>query len=211
MKKSFFVTLIVCACTLSALAQGKGVDQQNGRIRDLSSDRGSGNNGVNQSNGSGRGIDFGRGRTADRPLLPNPFRFSARRDALLQSATELMQERKLIVDSAASKTDQGLLVSQPFTFTKGAVVSESELGRYSDLPPANTRGWTRGRLTYIIDMQPIDALSTNVSINVKLEGRTDGITGAEWVTLQSNGFAEQEFLFSLVEKVNGGVAPAAAR
>jgi hypothetical protein len=52
-------------------------------------------------------------------------------------------------------------------------------------------------------------MNTNVSVNVKLEGRTDGVSGAEWVTLRSNGTAEQEFLNALIESVTG--APATGR
>jgi hypothetical protein len=52
-------------------------------------------------------------------------------------------------------------------------------------------------------VQPIDGISANVSVNAKIEGRTDGPTGAEWTTLQSSGFAEQEFLSALIESVTG--------
>jgi hypothetical protein len=203
MQKIFLLLTVCLLTTLSVTAQEKGVDQQNNRIRDVGNERTT--NGTNQTVGSGRGIDFGRGRTVDRIILPNPFRFTSRRDALLASIEELMRERKLILDTDASKSNTGLLVSQPYTFTKGAIVSQSELGRYAELPPANSRGWTRGRYTYLVEVQPIDAVTANVSVNVKIEGRTDGVTGAEWVTLVSNGTAEQEFLAALVEKINGSL------
>jgi hypothetical protein len=45
-------------------------------------------------------------------------------------------------------------------------------------------------------------------VNAKIEGRTDGPTGAEWTTLQSTGYAEQEFLSALIERMTGS-APAA--
>jgi hypothetical protein len=200
-----FVIGVGLLCATSAFAQGKGVDQQNKQIRDNSNQRAPGlGNGSNQSNGTGRGIDFGRGKTED-IVLPNPFRFTARRDALRQSVEELMLERNIVVDTAASKADAGLVISQPYTFTKGAVVSQSELNRYANLPPSNSRGWTRGRMTYIVEVQPIDAVTQDVSVNIKLEGRTDGVTGGEWSTLVSNGFAEQEFMGALVEKINGSM------
>jgi hypothetical protein len=122
-----------------------------------------------------------------------------------------MRDRKLILDTAASKPAEGVLVSQPYTFIKGAVVSQSELNRYADVPPyTESRGWTRGRYTIIVEVQPIDGTSTNVSVNAKIEGRTDGASGAEWTTLNSTGEAEQEFLSALIESVTGVTPPGRA-
>lgn len=189
----------------SVCAQGKGVDRQNERIRDAGTDRGTANNGTKQDNGAGRGFDFGAGRTQEAPPLANPYRLTARRDSVVKAVEELMRDRKLILDTAASKASDGLIVSQPYTFIKGAVVSQSELNRYAELPDAISRGWTRGRYTVIVEVQSIDATTTNVSVNTKIEGRTDGATGAEWVTLRSTGTAEQEFLRALVENIGGGL------
>jgi hypothetical protein len=100
------------------------------------------------------------------------------------------------------------MVSQPYTFIKGAVVSQSELYRYANIQASQSRSWTRGRYTITVEVQPIDGTSANVSVNAKIEGRTDGATGAEWITLQSTGYAEQEFLSALIENVTGS-APAA--
>jgi hypothetical protein len=58
-------------------------------------------------------------------------------------------------------------------------------------------------------VQPIDGNSANVSVNAKVEGRTDGATGAEWTTLRSTGLAEDEFLEGLITAVTG--APPAGR
>jgi hypothetical protein len=118
-----------------------------------------------------------------------------------------MRERKLIIDETVSKPDTGLLVSQPYTFTKGSVVSTSELNRLADLPRTEQGNWTRGRYIIIIEIQPIDSSNTNVSVNARVEGRSDNVLGAEWLTLKSNGTAEQEFLLSLIEKVTGGPPP----
>ncbi len=195
----------IAISSLTAFGQGKGVDVQNERIRDQSNDRAPATNGVNQGVGTGRGVDFGRGKTEGRATLSNPFRFTARRDAILVTLEEILRERKMVIDSAASKLDQGLIVSQPMTFTKGAVVSQSELGRYATLPATNSRGWTGGRMTYKVDIEPVDAVTTNVAINVTIEGRTNGLTGSEWVTLESSGEAEQDLLGALVEKITGSL------
>jgi hypothetical protein len=203
MNRAVISLFIMLLAAIGAYAQGKGVDHQSDRIRDIGADRAPGANGVKQDVGTGRGIDFGKGRTPARPTLPNPYRFTARRDAVMQAVDEVMRERKLIPDTSASKPDEGLLITQPYTFSKGAVVTQSELSRYADFTTASARGWTRGRQTFIVEIQPVDGVTTNVSVNVKIEGRTDGVSGAEWVTLQSNGTAEQEFLAALYEKITG--------
>jgi hypothetical protein len=157
--------------------------------------------------GAGRGFDFGGGRTPDAPPVPNPYRLSARKDAILTAVQDLMRDRKLVVDEAASKVSDGIIVSQPFTFIKGAVVSQAELSRYADLPISSARGWTRGRYTLTVEVQPIDGTSSNVSVNAKIEGRTDGATGAEWLTLRSTGLAEDDFLSALITTITGTAPP----
>ena len=203
--------LLFCAvAAVTAQAQdnqGKGVDTQTGRIRDTGSDRQPGNNGRNQSTGTGRGIDFGGGRTPAPPPLPNPYHFVARRDAVLRTAQELMRERNLILDTSVSKPDEGILISQPYRFVKGAVIAVTELNRYADVPNDSTRGWSQGRYTLIVEVQPVDGANTNVSINARVEGRSDGAAGAEWISLRSSGAAEQDFLEALIEKITGAPAP----
>jgi hypothetical protein len=118
-----------------------------------------------------------------------------------------MRDRKLIVDETASKPSEGIIVSQPYTFIKGAVVTQSELGRYANVTTTGARGWTRGRYTITVEVQAIDGNSANVSVNAKIEGRTDGATGAEWTTLPSSGVVEDEFLSALITNVTGAPPP----
>jgi hypothetical protein len=202
------VLLIVTFSAVSAWSQGKGVDKQSERVRD-SANKSAGNNGTKTDTGSGRGIDFGKGRTPEVPPLPNPYRIAARRDVILKAVADVMRDRKLIVDEAASKPADGIIVSQPYTFIKGAVVTQSELGRYADVTTSSARGWTRGRYTITVEVQPIDGNSANVSVNAKIEGRTDGATGAEWTTLPTSGVVEDEFLSALITSITG--APPAGR
>src|SRR5215210_5609348 len=176
------VLLILVLTSAPGWAQGKGVDKQSERVRDSGS-RQAGDNGSKTDVGVGRGIDFGRGRTPEVPPLPNPYRFTARRDVILKAVADVMRDRNLIVDDAASKPADGIIISQPYTFIKGAVVSQSELGRYADVATSIARGWTRGRYTITVEVQPIDGTNANVAVNAKIEGRTDGATGAEWTTL----------------------------
>lgn len=118
-----------------------------------------------------------------------------------------MRDRKFVLDTAASRPEEGILISQPYVFTKGAVVATSELSRYAEITDLNSRGWTRGRYILIVEVQPIDGNNTNVSVNVKLEGRSDGASGPEWVTLRSTGIAEEEFLTTLIENITGAPPP----
>lgn len=209
------LSLLLC-CVVTGLTaraqdnQGKGVDTQTGRIRDTGNDRMPANNGRNQSTGTGRGIDFGGGRTPQPPPLPNPYHFTARRDAVMNAVQELMRERKLILDTSVSRPDDGILISQPYRFVKGTVVAITELNRYAEVPTETTRGWSQGRYTVIVEVQPVDGVNTNVSVNTRIEGRSDGAAGAEWISLRSNGTAEQEFLSALIEKITGAPAPGRA-
>jgi hypothetical protein len=203
MKPIFGILLLALACTVCA-AQEKGVDQQNDRIRDNGNNRQPAVNGGKVDTGVGRGMDFGKGRTQTPPPIPNPYRFQVPNDVLTKAVAELMSERKLILDETVSKPDNGLLVSQPYTFTRGTVVSSSELNRLADIPRTDQGNWTRGRYTIIVEIQPVDSSNTNISVNARVEGRSDTVLGAEWLSLRSNGTAEQEFLLSLIEKVTGG-------
>jgi hypothetical protein len=199
--------LLSCACASIAFSQGKGIDKQNERVRDAGSERVPGSNGTKQDVGAGRGMDFGKGRTPEVLPLPNPYRLTARREVIIQGVQDVMRDRKLVVDDSASRPSEGIIVSQPFAFIKGLVVSESQLSRYANVPSSTTRGWTRGRYTMTVEVQPIDGTSANISVNAKVEGRTDGATGAEWVTLKSTGLAEDEFLAALITAVTGTPPP----
>jgi len=200
--------LVLSICSIPTFAQAaKGVDKQNERVRDSGTERTPANNGNKTDVGAGRGFDFGSGRTPETPPLPNPFRLSGRRDVIINAVQELMRDRKLVVDENASRLSEGIIVSQPFTFTKGAVVAEADLGRYGDVPTSSARGWTRGRYTLTVEIQPIDGSTANVAVNAKVEGRTDGATGAEWTTLQSSGLAEDQFLEGLITAVTGSAPP----
>lgn len=204
--KTVLMLLVFCLCGASqAQAQGKGSDRQKETVRDAGSNRTPGNNGGNTGVGAGRGFDFGAGRTPAVKLLDNPLRLSARREAVFSAVQELIVERKMILDEAgdaAGKRAQGLFVCQPYTFAKGSTVTESDLNRYAvGYERTASGGWTRGRYTMIIEVLPIDATNSQVSVTARVEGKLDGITGSQWITLESSGNAEQEFLAALAEKL----------
>ena len=200
-----FAILVVLIGSTIAFGQGKGVDRQSQRVSDTSTNKAPANNGTKTDVGTtGSGINFGKDKTPARVLIANPYRLTARRDVLMKAIADVMRDRKLILDDASSKPDDGIIVSQPYTFIKGAVVAKSELSRYGDIVTDDARSWTRGRFTITVEVQPIDGINSNVSVNAKIEGRTDGPSGAEWVTLQSTGNAEQEFLAELIANITGG-------
>jgi len=196
--------LMLSLSAVTAWSQGKGIDKTSERVRDSGT---AGSNSTKTTTGTGPGIDFGAGKTAPIPPLPNPYRITARRDVIIKAVMDVMRDRKLIVDEAASRPSEGIIVSQPYTFIKGAVVTQTELGRYADITTSASRAWTRGRYTLTVEVQPIDGNSANISVNAKVEGRTDGATGAEWSTLRSSGVVEDEFLSALITSVTGGPPP----
>ena len=210
MKRIIALIFVLAFGSISLIAQEKGVDKQNQGIRDQGTSRSPVSNGSKQDEGAGRGMDFGKGRTHEPPPIPNPYRFSVRRDAVIEAVEGIMRDRRFVLDPAASKPAEGILISQPYTFTKGAVVATSELSRYAEITDANARGWTRGRYILIVEAQAIDGNNTQVSVNVKLEGRSDGVSGAEWQTLKSTGIAEEEFLTALIENITGAPPPGRA-
>jgi hypothetical protein len=200
--------LILTICCIPTLGQAaKGVDKQNERVRDSGNDRTPANNGAKTDTGSGRGFDFGKGKTPESVMLANPFRLTGRRDVIIQAVQDLIRDRKMVVDESASRMADGVIVTQPYTFSKGAVISQAELSRYSDVPQTESRGWTRGRYTLTVEVQAIDGVTANISVNAKVEGRTDGATGAEWQTLKSSGLAEDQFLDGLITAVTGSAPP----
>ena len=206
MKTLLAIALLFIAGTV-CVAQEKGVDQQNDRIRDSSNNRQPAVNGSKTDTGVGRGMDFGKGKTKAAPAVPNPYRFQVPNDVLSKAVQELMRDRKLIMDETVSKPETGLLVSQPYTFTRGTVVTSSELFRFAEVPRTEQGNWTRGRYTLIVEIQPIDSAATNVSVNARVEGRSDNVLGAEWLSLRSNGTAEEEFLVALITKITGTPPP----
>ncbi|GIU81776.1 MAG: hypothetical protein D6687_02405 [Acidobacteria bacterium] len=195
MKK--FALILVFFLISSAWAQtGKGIDTQTRQIRTDSDKIGS------RPNDVGRTIDFGEGKTRVKQRLPNPYTIVARRDVLIESIIETLQEMKLILDEASSRPNEGLIITQPFVFARGAIITANELNRYAILPSSGDV-WTRGRYTLTIEVQSIDGIRNKVSVIAKVEGRSESGVGSEWTTLQSSGQAEDEFLNKLIERFGG--------
>lgn len=201
------VLMFACAAASAYAQQSKGVDRQSERVRDAGSNRVPGKNGSVQDVGTGRGIDFGRGRTPAATSLPNPLRLTAGRAELMRAVEDVMRERKLILDTAATNRDAGIFVTQPYTFSRGALVTDSELTRFAQRTSDDDtdRNFNRARYTMIVEVQLIDNVTANVSVNARVEARGESLAGPEWVSLPSSGIVEQEFLTDLASKL--GDAP----
>src|SRR6201988_5534464 len=99
--------LLLLTCSLPFLAQAaKGIDKQNERARDSGSDRTPANNGNKTDVGAGRGFDFGRDKSTEAPRLLNPYRLTGRRDVIVNAVQDLMSDRKLVVDDAATRISE---------------------------------------------------------------------------------------------------------
>ncbi len=188
---------IVSASAVFAQQTQKGIDTQTQTIK---SDV---NRVISRPNDAGgRSIDWGKGKTKVRAPLANPYKLNSRRDVLIQTITDALKDRKIIVDDSASRLADGVIITQPLVFAKGAVTARNELNRYAVLPDSDA-SWTRGRYTLTIEVQSIDGIQNNVSVTAKVEGRSENGLQSEWTTLQSTGAAEDEFLAKMIEMVTG--------
>jgi hypothetical protein len=197
-KPTLFITAILLLSAV-AFAQ-KGIDTQTKKIKE----EGRKTTSTTQGNDTGRSFDFGEGKTKVREQLANPYRMNSRRDVLIENVLDILKEQKLFANEAASRKSDGIIVTEPYIFAKGAVITRNELSRYAILPSSDT-SWTRGRYTLTIEIQSIDGIQNNVSVTAKIEGRSENGLLSEWTTLQSTGAAEDEFLVKLVEMVTGKI------
>lgn len=203
MKKLLITIFILSATSITVFAQEKGVDKQSQTIRDAGTRSGPASGGSSVNTGLSSGINWGKDKTPTKIPVPNPYQMTARRETLVQAAQDLIRDKGMALNDAASKLNEGILIIQPYTFAKGAVISKSELSRMAILPTSYTQNWSRGRYTLIIEIQPIDGVRCNVSVTAKIEGKTEGLSGAEWTTLKSSGVAEEEFLSDLISSITG--------
>jgi hypothetical protein len=196
----FMKHIILSAFTMTVFAMGisaqKGIDTQTQKIKEDT------NKTTSRGSDATRSFDWGKGKTHVRDRLPNPYKLTSRRDVLVETITQVLRDNKMIVDEASSRLKDGIIVTQPFVFAKGSVITQNELGRYGVLTFADT-AWSRGQYSLTIEVQSIDGVQNNVSVNAKVEGRAGNGLTSEWRTVQSSGLAEDEFMAKLVEAVTG--------
>lgn len=197
-KLSVFAAIIFFAASVSAQ---KGVDTQTKKIKQETS-KTIQSPADNSTTSPGRVIDFGKDKTPTRELLANPYKLSSRRDVLISTVVDLLKEQKLVVDESSSRLNEGIIITQPYIFAKGNVITQNELNRYAVIPSSDT-GWRSGRYSLRIEIESIDGIQNNVSVTAKVDGKAENGLMSEWTTLQSSGIAEDEFLAKLVENVTG--------
>lgn len=189
-------TLSIVLLLSTGAAGQKGIDTQTKTIKDET------NKTTARTSDATRSFDWGKGKTKVRDRLANPYRLGGRRDTLISTIVDVLRERKIVVDEASSRPQDGIIITQPFVFAKGSVITLNELNRYAVLQLTDS-AWTRAQYTLTIEVQSIDGLQNNVSVNAKVEGRAGNGLTSEWVTVPSSGVAEDEFLAKLIEQVTG--------
>lgn len=190
-------SLVLILLAASFVSAQKGIDTQTQKIKDDSN-----KTTTRQTGDAARSFDWGKGKTQVRDRLPNPYKLASRRDVLVDTIMQVLKERKMVVDEASSRLSDGIIITQPYVFSKGPVITQNELNRYAVLAFADT-AWSRGQYTLTIEVQSIDGIQNNVLVNAKVEGRAGNGLTSEWTTVQSSGLAEEEFLVKLVEMVTG--------
>ena len=194
--KILLLILSVAVIFPALLSGQKGIDTQTEKIKEDT------NKTTARGSDVKRSFDWGKGKTQVRDRLPNPYKLNARRDVLVQTIREVLNEKKIHVDEASSRPADGMIITQPFVFAKGPVITQNELKRYGIVEFEDT-AWSRGQYTLTIEVQSIDGIQNNVSVNAKVEGRSGNGLISEWATVQSSGLAEEEFLVKLVESITG--------
>ncbi len=193
--KLLFVLTMISVLTVGGFAQ-KGVDTQTQKIKDDTAKS------TSRSTDATRSFDWGKGKTQVRDRLPNPYRLNSRRDVLLETIVSVLRDNKMQVDEASSRLADGIIITQPYIFARGTVIAQNELRRYGVIEFGNN-AWSRGRYTLTIEVQSIDGIQNNVTVNARVEGLAAAGLMSEWTTVQSSGQAEEEFLVKLVEAVTG--------
>ena len=194
--KTIFLTISILLFSPILLFAQKGIDTQTKTIKDEAKGI------TSRSTDATRSFDWGKGKTQVRDRLDNPYKLTARRDVLVETIVSVLKERKILVDDASSRLRDGIIITQPFVFAKGPVTTQNELRRYGILEFADN-AWARAQYSLTIEVQSIDGIQNNVSVNAKVEGRSGNGLSSEWVTVRSSGLAEDEFLAKLVESVTG--------
>jgi hypothetical protein len=193
MKKVILFTTFLSVFTLNLLAQ-KGVDTQTEKITEKT--------GTNETTNVSRTFNWGRDKTKVREKLANPYKLASRKDVLVENIKFVLSEMKLIVDETTSKPSDGIIITQPVIFAKGAVITRNELSRMAILPNTETP-WRSGRLSLRIEVESIDGIQNNVVVTATIEGKSENGFVTEWVNLPTSGVAEDEFLAKLIEFVTG--------
>jgi hypothetical protein len=147
LETSLLSLLPVILCLASFGHAQKGIDTQTQKIKEDSN-----KTTTRQGGDPARSFDWGKGKTHVRDRLPNPYKLNSRRDVLVETIMQVLKERKMIVDEASSRLSDGIIITQPYVFSKGPVITQNELNRYAVLSFADT-AWSRGQYTLTIEVR----------------------------------------------------------
>src|SRR6188474_2861113 len=119
-----FLVLLNTGVFAQVTSQVKGIDTQTQKIKDDT------NKTTSRASDATRSINWGKDKTPVRDRLPNPYKLTSRRDVLIETIKNVLKEKQIIVDEASSRLNDGIIVTQPFQFAKGPVITQNELKRY---------------------------------------------------------------------------------
>src|SRR5689334_9386192 len=114
-RTTFFIAIAILTAAVSVSAQ-KGIDTQTQKIKEEATKT------TNRQAGEAapsRSFDWGKGKTQVRDRLPNPYKVTSRRNVLVDTIMQVLKERKMVVDEASSRIADGIIITQPFVFSKG--------------------------------------------------------------------------------------------
>lgn len=133
--------------------------------------------------------------------LPNPYTVQATRDQLVSAISQVMEEKSIPSDNQESKPEEGTIVSKAFIFSKG-INAKNDLAYFAEVPAKEVREWTKGRIAYTINIQPVDPARSTIAVYARIEGYSQGVLGTEWIECPSNGLMEDQLLRSVLDKLN---------
>lgn len=133
--------------------------------------------------------------------LPNPYTIQATREQLVNAITQVMEKESFPIDTQESKPADGVIISKPVVFSKG-INTKNDLAYFSDVPASEVRNWTKGRVTYTINIQPVDPTHSTLAIYSKIEGYAQSVTANNWVECSSKGLMEDKLMRDVLEKLN---------
>src|SRR5688500_367973 len=106
MMKILLSSTIACLLLSAGVVAQKGVDIQTKTIKDES------NKVTSRPTDATRDFSWGKGKTKVRDLLPNPYKLNSRRNVLMSTIIETLKEKRILVDEAASRIQEGVIVTQ---------------------------------------------------------------------------------------------------
>ena len=134
------------------------------------------------------------------PPLPNPYTMSVKREQILDAARDVLKACAIPLDEDLSRPAEGKLVTKPVVYSRGITV-RNDLEYLATLPAGDLRNWSQARFVLEIIAVPVDQKSSQLQINVTVQGRAADVNGTlKWIEGKSNGRLEDEVLRGMAGK-----------